>query len=431
MFGRYLIFELKRQSTSVKTIIVTVVFFLFLVIFLGYSALMHQNAREQYIEALRAEESILTNFVRLTRVAGDHEEILAFVTIRSEDEENAILYMINEDLRRIAAQRTHAAMDFPEMAPQWERMLAMAVARHERLLVNFYAWRTVRASILGIAVTDIDFDEITMEHWYRVRYTESSLMSTIQRYRYLQNKGIPISYSHYDPSAFQLIYRIITTLSIFILPMLAILLSADIFSKEGDSGGYKILLQQPLSRIKIYMAKLVGGFAVCFAAFVLPLVLVFGIAGLFFGFGSPGYAVPFSPANMLPATVYETSAQVLARLNPYEAMPGGFIAIGAYLLRFLPYAALFVLFMVGLTAFISMIASDSVLALASSLGFALISFVTTEFVWGHTLWNPIVYADINQVIIGGNAEFFWIPALCAAVLIVSGIVWFRRKDIIC
>jgi len=430
MFWQYMFFELKRQCTNKKTIAVTIAFFIGLVSFFAYNAYMHRDVHQRRIESLRATETELSDIAARMRAEQHHEDIAVF-TGRTAEETSALLAMINEDVRRVSAQRIHTELDRDDMEPSWERVLDATIAQHERLLANFYTWRVVRAEQLNIPVTDIDFTDPTMEHRYRISYTEASLINTIQLYRYLQNAGIPQVYSPYEPSAFHLLHRIISMLGLFILPLMVVMLSADTFSKEGDGGGYKILLLQPISREKIYLAKLASSFAVCLAAIAIPFTVLFCISGVVFGFGYMGYPVPFAPANIQLAAEYETTAAVLARIAPSKSMPDGFITIAAYLIRVLPFLALYVFFMVGLTVFVSMLAKDSVFALAASIGLVLASLVVMEFVSGVALWNPVIYADINFMITNGYAKLYWYPALWAMMLAFAGIVWFRKKDVIC
>ncbi|MCL2204827.1 MAG: ABC transporter permease [Defluviitaleaceae bacterium] len=431
MYKSYLLFELKRQFSSLKTIVITAIFLLGLAGYLSYSVYMHRDAHERHIESLRAIEAYLPNLTAVIRAAQQHEGLTISIE-RTADETAAILTMLSEDVRRVSAQRIHADTYLPgEEVPAWERVLNAHVLRHERLLANFYAWRMVRAAYLGVCATEIDFNDPTMEAIYRLRYTETQLMTTIQFYRYLQNVGVPIIHSAYEPTAFQLAHRIISTLGAFILPILVVLLVADVFSKENEVGGYKVLLLQPLSRMKVYLAKLCSSFIVCVTAFVLPMALISSIAGIVFGLGLGGYPVPFAPAQMQPATYYETAAQVLARLDPGYIVPDGFIAVSQYLLWGLPFVLIFLLFAVSLTTFISMTARDSVFSMAVGFGIVLGSLVLTAFGFGRVLWNPIIYADMDYIVTSGNAGLFWYPLLWAAILIIVGFLWFRKKDVIC
>jgi hypothetical protein len=112
-------------------------------------------------------------------------------------------------------------------------------------------------------------------------------------------------------------------------------------------------------------------------------------------------------------------------------MPGGFIAVSQYLVWSLLFVVIFLIFVVSLTTFISMTARDTVFSLAVGVGIVLGSLVLTELGFGRVLWNPIIYADMDYIITGGNTGLFGYPVLCAVVLTIIGILYFRKKDIIC
>ncbi|MCL2204270.1 MAG: ABC transporter permease [Defluviitaleaceae bacterium] len=430
MLWRYFLFEIKQQCTSLKTIVLTLSLFLLFLGFMLYSAYMHRAAPDYRATALRAAEVEASNIIQMIRLEQLHYG-MDFRMYRPQAELDALFTMVNEDVRRIAAQRINLTYEREGLDPAWERFLTASVLRHERLLVNFYAWREARAEGLGVPVTYIDFDDPTMYYPYRLRYTEASLIRTILFYRYLQNNAIPVIYSPYDPSAFRLMYRINMTLGLFVLPLLVVFLSADIFSKESERGGYKVLLMQPLSRAGVYVAKLASSFVICLAVLALPLGMIFGVAAVIFGLGDGNYLVPFNPTDVQRATAYETAAQVLARLDLYTAIPEGFITVAEYLLWIIPVVALYIFFMVGFTVFVSMLVRDNVFALAASLGIVLPGLMLAEFIWERALWNPIAYADINYIIINGYTGFLWYLVLWAVAFIIVGMGWFRRKDIIC
>jgi ABC-type transport system involved in multi-copper enzyme maturation permease subunit len=430
---RYIRFELVRQLTALKTIAIAVAFFVVLLGFFIFSVVMHRTAEEVRLEEMASIQRQLGSLVSLYRWQMTMlEQNGAVPGLRTTDlsQLDALYRMVGREMRGISNQRAQLTLEHPTLAPPPIREHAEIIRRYENLLVDFYEWREIRAAYLGVAVTEVGFDDATMEERFR-GLTEAYVISRVQFYRYLQNMGLQPIMSPHEPSAFMLLHRILSTMGVFFLPIIAVLLTADVFSKESESGGYKILMLQPISRTAVYLSKLGASFVSCIAVLLVPLVAIFCIAAVVYGIGSGGYPVPFFPADALVSAAYETPEAVLRRLEPGNTFPTGFVPVSAYAFYVLPFAAVYLLLVLALSSFISMLARDSVAAMAAAIGIMLASFMLTQLGTGEALWNPLTYSDVNSLILGGHASAFWYPMLWAVLLTALGIVWFRKKDIIC
>lgn len=110
-------------------------------------------------------------------------------------------------------------------------------------------------------------------------------------YEELEVSGAKPIISLYDMSAFHFLYRFLTTLFPTVVLIAAFLLLSDTMSSEKDTGSYKFLLLQPISRGKVLLVKILAGMLYAAAVTLVLLLAAFLLTGLLNGFGSPNYPV--------------------------------------------------------------------------------------------------------------------------------------------
>lgn len=95
------------------------------------------------------------------------------------------------------------------------------------------------------------------------------------------------------------LYSAIKRLLPRLLPLYLLLLLCDMFSTDNATGNFKVTLLQPLPRSKLLISKIVAAAIFGTAASLLPLLLVFLLAGALNGFGSPAYPLLTDHAGFL------------------------------------------------------------------------------------------------------------------------------------
>jgi ABC-2 type transport system permease protein len=209
------------------------------------------------------------------------------------------------------------------------------------------------------------------------------------------------------------------------LPLLIIMLAADIVSGESSNGTIKLLLVRNIPRWKILLSKyltlLILDIFVVFAAFVLSAV----ISGFFFGFG--GWLAPVATGFKVIAGKLDSSSVFNVPRWQYTLM--------VYSL------ALFVSFVIGS---ISFMISVLVKSTAASIGIIMSTLVAGSFIsyflsdWPLTRYLFMVNLWLPDYISGsfpptpGMSMLFSIKVLLgwAVGSIIISFVYFSKKDIL-
>ena len=141
-------------------------------------------------------------------------------------------------------------------------------------------------------------------------------------YQNLLESGIEPVLSLYEMTGFHFLYRFMTTLFPAVVLVIAFLLLSDSMAAEKDSGTYKFLLLQPVSRAKIVAVKIVAGAVYAAAVVLVAMLCAFLITGCINGFGSPEYPVLIDPdgytsLSAVPSTYYD-DVSVMAYNGIYQ-----------------------------------------------------------------------------------------------------------------
>lgn len=114
-------------------------------------------------------------------------------------------------------------------------------------------------------------------------------------YQNLEESGVTPVLSLHEMTGFHFLYRFMTTLFPMVALIIAFLLLSDAMSSEKDSGSYKFLLLQPVSRAKIIAVKIAAGMMYAAGVILTAVLCTFLITGCVNGFGSPEYPVLMDP----------------------------------------------------------------------------------------------------------------------------------------
>lgn len=114
-------------------------------------------------------------------------------------------------------------------------------------------------------------------------------------YQNLEKTGVAPILSLHEMTGFHFLYRFITTLFPIVVLIITFLLLSDSMSSEKDSGSYKFLLLQPVSRAKLIAVKIAAGMIYAAAVILAAVLCTFLITGCANGFGSPEYPVLTDP----------------------------------------------------------------------------------------------------------------------------------------
>ena len=139
-----------------------------------------------------------------------------------------------------------------------------------------------------------------------------------------------------------------------IIPILILVISADIVSLENEQGTFKFLLMQPISRIKVMLGKIIGACICCVMTIVFIFLMAFIVLGIAEGFGAPNYPI---------------------------IMGGELIGIRNIIIKLLPLEILYMIFISSVGILISTIIGYGM----SSIGISIILNISLYFLSSDTL----------------------------------------------
>lgn len=205
-----------------------------------------------------------------------------------------------------------------------------------------------------------------------------------------------------------------------IIPILILVISADIVSLENEQGTFKFLLMQPISRIKVMIGKIIGICLCCVMSILFIFFMSFIILGIVEGFGASNYPI---------------------------IMEGELIGIRTIIIKLLPLEILYMIFIASVGILISTIIGYGM----SSIGISIILNISLYFLSSNILikslnkiihFNPFIYSQFYKVLDGNIAKTFQNPSinlnngilvLAVSILMLNSIsiFLFSRKDITC
>lgn len=399
-------FELKKLAKAPKTIVTCI---LILLVSFGYFAYnFYLDSRYDAVEAriTRYDEERKS----VTRIAGGltQEAFLMRFAISNED-----------DPERIDSYEQ-------ELAVSNDSIKALEKIASSSLQEKYYASLKDKASRVQelkatldklLAVQAAMAQEIYIGGRLVRQYPDlQALDNAIKEVEYLQEHNIFPLDSPYDTTALPLICKILTN----VLPLLLILLlviCADSFAAEADSGSYKTLLLQPVSRSDIYLAKLSAAFLFCTAVFITVLLLVFGIAVITSGLGAPLYpiAVPDRPA--------------MDAVTSTSVVPMLYIPLIRHIAIAVAMVVLFLLFLTAFAACVSANSSTAMVALASTVSLFCAGY-STPLLGSVARFIPFTFATASAVFQFGAGTALMVLVAGVVILLTIGQRSFAKADIL-
>ncbi|MDA8125494.1 MAG: ABC transporter permease [Deltaproteobacteria bacterium] len=250
---------------------------------------------------------------------------------------------------------------------------------------------------------------------------KSSLQVRIEQLQYnIENDLNPL-----DSSSAKFTTRFMEQAIFLFLPLLVLILSADLVSGESSSGAIKLLLARSVPRGKILLSKYLCLIMMEIVVLFFALLISIVISGIFFGFG--GWLAPVATGFKVVAGQLDTSEV----LN----VPQWRYALMVYALAF--YVALTV-------GTISFMISVLVKTTAASIGIMMSTLVAGSFLsyflsdWQLTRYMFMVHLRLTDYLSGhfqaieGMTMGFSVAVLgvwALGALIVS-FVYFTRRDIL-
>jgi ABC-type transport system involved in multi-copper enzyme maturation permease subunit len=302
-------------------------------------------------------------------------------------------------------------------------------------------------------------------------------------FRHFVDNDIHFSYES-EMTGFNFVYQIMRQLLPLIILVIVFMAIGDVFTSDNNSGSYKFLLLNPISRTKVFLAKIASAFSIAFVMIFVPLILSGIIMGAINGAGSANYPImvqgdAFSSFVPLPnnlatdtRTGYVTGETFFGtfrfRLGSFNFTGAGYIpenpALGltrfsshapyanfftphenltftpmlSIMLMTLPLYALLILTAVAFLALMSVISQRSLptIIICLLIGMGALAFPSPEADLSLLArLNPFAYINPVNILngLGSTTMLTGIVVLAgiSAIFLTAGILIFRRQDIRC
>ncbi|MFD1677791.1 ABC transporter permease subunit, partial [Alicyclobacillus fodiniaquatilis] len=194
-------------------------------------------------------------------------------------------------------------------------------------------------------------------------------------------------FTPWQPSPFTEVSQFLSTALRLFVPLMVVILVADMISGEATSGTIKLLLIRPVPRWKIFCGKwAVSIFATVLLTFLMYAAL-FLVSGLFFGFHG-------GQQPTLVGTQYQTMA-LPGQSGGTELAPDYTHTTAISQIRFLGSSCLLAMLamcvIATITLFFSSLLTSAMASTAASLGIVILGFIITTMSI-HTAWLKLFFA---------------------------------------
>lgn len=392
---KLILFELKKQFTSVKNL---VVWLLLLVTLLTYGSinmardLSYRKMRLSY-DGSAWDASIQLNLLLQTYPKNPPESIQKAMDLWRRD----AVYS--------AQQRVFASWVGED---RWRDVVLANINRNENILQGLQE---------GI---------ISGKSKAEGGVSESDLINNINYNKYFYENDIKPLRNVYQMTGINFLYRVLSELMPYLAAVVILLLCSDCFASEVDWGSYKFLLLQPYPRRKFFTAKVLSSLLLALIVMGSSLTIVYAIMSALNGTGSANYPIAFDP-NAFSSFAVTPQSEILVYLGAGKFLLYAFI--------------LFLLYLVFLTAFAclaSVLSQESLNAMTVSISIIFAAAVLQSPISRMpqlSLFWPFSYGNAVTVMTGsatGSMLAGFIVFACVSVLLVliSRII-FNKKDIIC
>ncbi len=249
-------------------------------------------------------------------------------------------------------------------------------------------------------------------------------------YMYLSKNKLSYEDTEYSITGANFVKTVVNRIYGLPLALLLILLCVDIFSGENMNGTENIRKIQPVKRVNIIYSKLFASFLYSIFFLLSLIISSYLIGGIFGnGFGTFSYPVQRGP-QILTAS---KDSIVLFEL----------ISIGKYILLSTVYFGAYILFILGVVSFSSVIFKDTLLvSVISVILVSIAHLVSTKFIdtgkWiqgimpNYPIFNPFAYEFSNRMIQDLRLKplaIMWIPIIMTLIIVYLSYILSRNSYI--
>lgn len=209
--------------------------------------------------------------------------------------------------------------------------------------------------------------------------TVEELEESIAIKEILIDKNIKPIFTEYAMSSWNFIPLFLTGNTMFLIVFVIIYFASSIVASDFEKGTYKLVYNLPLSKLKIYLSKLITALAINYAWIFTFLLGCFGILAIIVGIGDGDY----------PYKLHAHGTDFYVSAIQFVGMASGVLLL---LITFI------VCLTIGLSIFLRH--SHLTFIITVAIVFGLNRLVNPEVVSDYTHLNPMIYLDITNTLKG-------------------------------
>lgn len=209
--------------------------------------------------------------------------------------------------------------------------------------------------------------------------TVEELEESIAIKEILIDKNIKPIFTEYAMSSWNFIPLFLTGNTMFLIVFVIIYFASSIVASDFEKGTYKLVYNLPLSKLKIYLSKLITALAINYAWIFTFLLGCFGILAIIVGIGDGDY----------PYKLHAHGTDFYVSAIQFVGMASGVLLL---LITFI------VCLTIGLSIFLRH--SHLTFIITVAIVFGLNRLVNPEAVSDYTHLNPMIYLDITNTLKG-------------------------------
>lgn len=209
--------------------------------------------------------------------------------------------------------------------------------------------------------------------------TVEELEESIAIKEILIDKNIKPIFTEYAMSSWNFIPLFLTGNTMFLIVFVIIYFASSIVASDFEKGTYKLVYNLPLSKLKIYLSKLITALAINYAWVFTFLLGCFGILSIIVGTGDGNY----------PYKLHAHGTDFYVSAIQFVGMASGVLLL---LITFI------VCLTIGLSIFLRH--SHLTFIITVAIVFGLNRLVNPEAVSDYTHLNPMIYLDITNTLKG-------------------------------
>lgn len=215
--------------------------------------------------------------------------------------------------------------------------------------------------------------------------TVEELEESIAIKEILIDKNIKPIFTEYAMSSWNFIPLFLTGNTMFLIVFVIIYFASSIVASDFEKGTYKLVYNLPLSKLKIYLSKLITALAINYAWIFTFLLGCFGILAIIVGTGDGDY----------PYKLHAHGTDFYVSAIQFVGMASGVLLL---LITFI------VCLTIGLSIFLRH--SHLTFIITVAIVFGLNRLVNPEVVSDYTHLNPMIYLDITNTLKGNLILLF-------------------------